>query len=137
MTVLSVIGTIAGALAALAFAVLVAVIAVPLVRLGRLFDETSAVVRRVGEGTGPLLDEATGTVSSVNQQLGKVDEITTHASETTANVSALSGIVAATIGAPLIRVASFSYGVRTALRQSLRRTGAPARGRARKDPGTR
>lgn len=129
MTALSIVGTIAGTLAAVAFAVLVAVIAVPLVRLGRVFDETAAVLRQVNDGTGPFLDEVTGTVSSVNQQLGKVDDITTHASETTANISALSGIVAATIGSPLIKVASFSYGVRKAFRERV--------GRTRKDASTR
>ena len=34
----------------------------------------------------------------------------------TTNASALTSLIAATIGTPLIKVAAFSYGVRTAVR---------------------
>jgi outer membrane murein-binding lipoprotein Lpp len=60
------------------------------------------------------MDEVTATVSTTNQQLKKVDGISTNVSDASANISALSSLVAATVGSPLIKVAAFSYGVRSA-----------------------
>lgn len=113
-------GEIAGLIAAAAFVLLVGVIAIPLIKLGRTLDETSRLVRGVTEGTVPLLSEVTTTVSSANAQLVRVDAITSNAQTVTTNAAALSGLVAATVGGPLVRVAAFTYGVRKAL--SARRT---------------
>jgi hypothetical protein len=44
-----------------------------------------------------------------------VDGIASNVSDASANISALSSLVAATVGSPLIKVAAFSYGVRSAL----------------------
>ena len=81
------VGSIAGLIAAGVFAVLVALLALPIVKLGRVFDELRVTVRQLNEG-----------------------------SDASANVSALSSLVASTVGQPLIKVASFSYGVRKAFR---------------------
>lgn len=110
------VGSIAGLIAAGVFAVLVGFLALPLVKLGRLFDELRLTVRQLNEGTGPLIDEVTRTVATTNTQLEKVDGITDNVSDASANVSALSSLVASTVGQPLIKVASFSYGVRRAFR---------------------
>ena len=53
---------------------------------------------------------------TTNEQLEKVDDITSNVSDASANVSALSSLVTSTVGQPLIKVASFSYGVRQAFR---------------------
>ena len=108
-------GEIAGLIAAVAFVLLVGFLAVPLVKLGRTLDETSRLVRGVADGTTPLLGEVTTTVTSANAQLARVDSITAGAQQVTTNVAALSGIFAATLGGPIVRVAAFSYGVRKAL----------------------
>jgi len=108
-------GEIAGLIAAVAFVLLVGVIAVPLVKLGKTLDETSRLVRGVADGTVPLLGEVTTTVTSANAQLVRVDAITSNAQTISSNAAALSGLVAATVGGPLVRVAAFSYGVRKAL----------------------
>ena len=110
------VGSIAGLIAAGVFAVLVALLALPIVKLGRVFDELRVTVRQLNEGTGPLIDEVTRTVATTNTQLEKVDGITDNVSDASANVSALSSLVASTVGQPLIKVASFSYGVRKAFR---------------------
>ena len=60
------------------------------------------------------MDEVTATVTTTNEQLKKVDGITTNVSDASANISALSSLMAATVGSPLIKVAAFSYGVRSA-----------------------
>ena len=63
----------------------------------------------------PTLKGLTDTVSLTNDQLTRVDTITSSVSTMTTNASALTSVAAATIGSPLIKVAAFSYGVRTAV----------------------
>ncbi len=107
-------GDIAGLIAAGVFAVLVLLLAVPILKLGGVFDEVRATIRSIGDGATPLMDEVTATVSTTNEQLKKVDGIANNVSDASANISALSSLVAATVGSPLIKVAAFSYGVRSA-----------------------
>ncbi|WP_129658729.1 DUF948 domain-containing protein [Rothia uropygialis] len=109
-------GAIAGLIAAAVFAILVALLAMPIIKLGKVFDEVRETVRQINAGTGPLIEEVTRTVTTTNSQLSKVDGITDNVSDASANVSALSSLVASTVGQPLIKMASFSYGVRKAFR---------------------
>jgi hypothetical protein len=53
----------------------------------------------------------------VNAELERVDAITANVQSISTNVSALTGVFAATLGSPLIKVAAFSYGVRRALNE--------------------
>ena len=108
------VGDIAGLIAAVALVFLVGFTAVPLLKLGRLLDETRLSVHDVSSGTMPLLAEVTTTVAQTNQQLGKVDTITTNVAEVSTNVAALTSLFAATVGSPLVKIAAFSYGVRQA-----------------------
>lgn len=108
-------GDIAGLIAAGVFAVLVGLLAVPILKLGRVFDETSDTIRSVKENVTPLLEEATTTITEVNTQLARVDAISSSVEEATANVSSLVALFAATVGGPLIKVAGFSAGVRAAI----------------------
>ena len=100
-------GDIAGLIAAGVFAILVALLALPIIRV---------TIRSLNQSTSPLIDEVTKTVVTTNEQLEKVDGITSNVSDASANVSALSSLVTSTVGQPLIKVASFSYGVRQAFR---------------------
>ena len=117
-------GDIAGLIAAGVFAVLVGLLAVPLVKLGRVFDETSAAIRDLKDNVTPLLEEATVTVSETNRQIARVDAITSSVEEATSNVSSLVALFAATVGGPLIKIAGFSAGVRAAV-LGLRRSEKP------------
>ena len=108
-------GDIAGLVAAGIFAVLVGLLAVPLIKLGRVFDETSAAIRELSDNVTPLLEEATTTVSETNKQLARVDAITSSVEEATSNVSSLVALFSATVGGPLIKIAGFSAGVRAAI----------------------
>ena len=114
------LGDVAGLIAAIAFVLLVGFLAVPLWKLGKLLDEARTSVRDVTEHSVPILDEAASTVASANTQLVKVDTITTSAASVSENVSALTGLYAATLGRPLVRVAAFSYGVRQAFARASR-----------------
>lgn len=117
------VADVAGLIAAIALVLLVGALAVPLIKLGSLFDETRITVRRLSDTTTPLISEVTTTVTSTNAQLGKVDVITSNVASTTSNVSALTTLFAATLGSPIIRVAAFTYGVRQALTGRRRRGG--------------
>ena len=108
-------GDIAGLIAAGVFAILVGLLAIPLLKLGKVFDETSSAIRGVSENITPLLEEATTTISETNKQLARVDSITTSVEEATGNVSALVALFAATVGGPLIKIAGFSAGVRAGI----------------------
>ena len=108
------VGDVAGLIAAIVFAILVGLLALPIIKLGKVFDETSQSIKDVTEHTVPILDEAVGTMASANTQLERVDTITAAAAQTAENISALTGLYAATLGRPLIKVAAFSYATRQA-----------------------
>ena len=116
------VGDVAGLIAAIAFVLLVGVLAVPLVKLGRVLDEARVSIKEVTDHSVPILDEAATT----NSQLVKVDTITTSAAQVSENVSALTGLYAATFGAPLVKVAAFTYGVRQAFARASGRSGPRA-----------
>jgi uncharacterized protein YoxC len=122
-------GDIAGLIAAGAFLMLVIVLAVPLLKLGRTVDAATRAINEVTDQTGPLLGNVNETVENVNAALGqvqvsldgvnlqlaKVDTITEHAAHVSANVANLSTVVAAAAANPLVKVASFGYGLRKAV----------------------
>jgi hypothetical protein len=85
---------------------------VPLLKLGRVLDETRESVKELTEHTVPVLDETASLVASSSTQLDRVDTVTTAAAQVSENVAALTSLFAATVGGPLVKVAAFSYGVR-------------------------
>jgi uncharacterized protein YoxC len=121
-------GEIAGLIAAGAFLMLVLVLAVPILKLGRTVDAATQAITDLNDRTGPLLGSVQETVENVNTavgqmqisldgvnvQLAKVDTMTTHAQNVTASVANLATIVSAAAANPLIKVASFGYGLRKA-----------------------
>jgi uncharacterized protein YoxC len=109
------VGDVAGLIAAIAFVLLVGALAIPLIKLGGVFDETRHAIKGVSDETVPLLSEVTTTVVTTNAQLTRVDAITSNVQSATGNVSALTALLAATLGGPVVKVAAFSYGVRSAL----------------------
>ena len=109
------VGQIAGLIAAVVFAVLVGLCAIPLVKLGRTFDSATRALDEMTDHTLPVIDEAAKAVASGTTQLEKIDTITTAAADVSQNVSALTALFAATVGGPLIKVAAFSHGVRRAM----------------------
>jgi uncharacterized protein YoxC len=123
------VGEAAGLIAALAFVLLVGAMTYPLIKLGKVLDETRLTVRGLSEGTLPLLSEVTTTVATTNEQLERVDTITTNVAQVSTNVSALTSLFAATLGSPVVKVAAFSYGVRQAI--GGRRASASGAGRGR------
>jgi hypothetical protein len=121
-------GEIAALIAAGAFAMLVLVLAVPILKLRHTVDAATVTLRQVSQRTGPILDNVNLTVDHVNTALGqtqvtldgvnvqlaKVDVMTQHLAHTTANVANLVSMVSATAASPLVKAAAFTYGVRRA-----------------------
>ncbi len=121
-------GEIAALVAAGAFLMLVLVLAVPILRLRRTVDAATRAINDMNERTGPLLSDVTATVGNVNialqqvhtsldgvnLQLAKIDTMTGHAQNVTANVANLATVVSAAAANPLVKVASFGYGIRRA-----------------------
>ncbi|MDY2941532.1 MAG: DUF948 domain-containing protein [Varibaculum sp.] len=104
---------IAQLIAAIAFALLVLGLIYPLIKLGRVFGELQVSVKEVTVNANETVKEATKVVRDANVQVTRVDAVTTSAAQVAQDVSALSTLVTATFGAPLIKVAAFSAAVRT------------------------
>ncbi|MCW2679015.1 MAG: hypothetical protein JWM62_416 [Frankiales bacterium] len=107
------IGQLAALIAAIGFALLMLALCYVVLKLARTVDETSKLVAGISDKTMPLLGEVTTSVTHVNQELVRVDAITANVQSMTGNVSALTSLFAATLGSPIIKVAAFSYGVRS------------------------
>ncbi|HET9517921.1 MAG TPA: DUF948 domain-containing protein [Actinoplanes sp.] len=121
-------GQIAALVAAGAFLMLVIVLAVPILRLRHTVDAATRAINDLTDRTGPLLGNVTETVDNVNTALGqvqvsldgvnlqlaKIDTMTGHAQNVTANIANLATVVSAAAANPLIKVASFGYGLRKA-----------------------
>ncbi len=108
------IGQLAALIAAIGFALLMLALCYVVLKLARTVDETSKLVAGISDKTMPLLGEVTQSVTHVNQELVRVDAITANVQSMSGNVSALTSLFAATLGSPIIKVAAFSYGVRSA-----------------------
>jgi uncharacterized protein YoxC len=121
-------GEIAGLIAAGAFLMLVLVLAVPILKLRHTVDAATRAINDLTDRTGPLLGNVNETVQNVNTALGqvqvsldgvnvqlaKVDTITGHAQNVSANIANLIAVVSAAAANPLVKVASFGYGLRKA-----------------------
>ncbi|MGQ0842656.1 MAG: DUF948 domain-containing protein [Sporichthyaceae bacterium] len=100
---------------AFGWVLLVLFLGLALVRLAQVLKELTRVVGEVGDATLPVLNEVTTSVATTNLALDKVEDITGNVSTITRNFSVLSQIAAVSLGGPMVKVASFSYGVRRAM----------------------
>jgi uncharacterized protein YoxC len=122
------VGQIAALIAALAFLLLVGAIAVPVLRLRHTIDAATQTINDINDRTGPILGNVNETIEhvnialgqthttldGVNLQLARIDTITSHAAQVTANVSNLVTVVTSAAASPLAKVAAFGFGVRRA-----------------------
>lgn len=121
-------GEIAALIAAGAFAMLVLVLAVPLLRLRHTVDAATRAIRDLNDRTAPILGKADLTMGNVNTALGqvqttldgvnlqlqRVDTITGHAEHVSSSVANLTTVVTSVAANPLVKVAAAGYGVRRA-----------------------
>src|SRR3954453_10893500 len=99
-------GEIAGLVAAFAFVLLVGLLAVPILKLGRLLDETRGTVRGLTDETVPLVREVKTTVTTTNASLVHVDAITGSVEQVTTDVSALTALAVSILGRPMLKISS-------------------------------
>lgn len=118
-------GQVAALIAAIAFVVLVLLLAIPLIKLGRTLDEATVAIRKAHERTDPVLTGANTTITHVNTQLERLDGVTANAKAVTGNVSALTSLFTATLGGPLVRAAALSYGISKAVRKRRKAAAEP------------
>lgn len=109
------IGEIAGFIAAVAFAILVLILALPLWKLGRVFSQLEQSIKNVADETVVAVKQGQTSLDQVNNQLERVDSMTSAANRSVEDLSALTTLFTATLGRPLIKVAAFSYAVRKAM----------------------
>lgn len=121
-------GDIAALIAALAFLLLVGAVAVPVLRLRHTIDAATQTINDLNDRTGPILGNVNETVEhvnialgqshttldGVNLQLARIDTITSHAAQVTANVSNLVTVVTSAASSPLAKAAAFGFGMRRA-----------------------
>jgi uncharacterized protein YoxC len=121
---------IAGLIAAGAFLILVLALAVPVIKLGRVMDESAKVIKDVGEKTLPLIGEVTTTVTMTNAQLERVDAITRNVQDVSESVSSLTHLVSNTVGTPIVKIASLAYGLKRSAKKHSKKgsTSNPSRG---------
>lgn len=103
-------GEIAALIAAGALALFVLFLAVPLLKLGRLLDETTETVREINSQLPPLLSGLNTTVEETNKQLVKIDAITENVADVSANLQSLVAVFSASVGSPLLKLAGYLKG---------------------------
>jgi uncharacterized protein YoxC len=108
-------GQLAGLIVAVFWAVLVAFLALTLLKLARVLNEAGKVLSEIGDQALPLMEDMARTVRRANEQLGRTDVITKQVAGVTQNVSAVTTVMTSVVGGPLVKAAAFSYGVRKAL----------------------
>ena len=106
-------GQVAALIAAVFFALLMLALCFLVLKLAKTVEETQRLVAGITDKTIPLLGEVTTSVTHVNEELVRVDAITANVQSISGNVSALTSLFAATLGSPIIKVAAFTYGVRS------------------------
>jgi uncharacterized protein YoxC len=104
-------GEIAGLVLAASAVLLVLFLGVPLVKLGKLIDETSNTVKTFNNEFEPILAEAKVTLAEANKQLKRLDQITSDVEQVTENFNSLVAVFTATVGAPLTKMAGVLQGV--------------------------
>lgn len=104
-------GEIASIIAASALALFVIFLAVPLLKLGKLLDQTSETVQEINESLPSLLTGLTTTVEETNKQLAKIDKITDNVEDISSNIQSLVAVFSASLGSPLMKIAGYLKGL--------------------------
>lgn len=99
-------GEIAGLIFASGFALLVLFTGYPLIKLGKVLDESARAVEAMNEELAPLVAEARVTLVEANKQLKRIDHITQDVEQITANANSLFAIFTTSVGGPIGKLAA-------------------------------
>jgi hypothetical protein len=108
-------GDIALIVLAAAFAILAVFGVLTLLKVGKTLDVARKAIESAQQDSRPVLRKADATLGLVNTNLTNISGVTGAARSVASNASGLLSLAAATLGGPVIRAASFTYGVRKAL----------------------
>ncbi|MEO3809152.1 DUF948 domain-containing protein [Sphaerisporangium sp. B11E5] len=122
-------GEVAGLIVALFWAILVCFLAMVLVKLARLIDQTAKSVADLNERVVPLLEDVSLTVAETNRQLVAVEAIAGNMREASGNVARVTGVASTLFATPLIKASALIHGVRGALAGRRRPSALPRAGR--------
>ncbi len=87
-----------------ALLLLVLLLGLPLLKLGRLIDETTRSVQIFNNELEPMLAEAKVTLTETNKQLKRIDNITSDVEQVTENINSLVAVFTSSVGAPLSKL---------------------------------
>jgi uncharacterized protein YoxC len=99
---------IASLLAAGGFVVLVLLLAIPILKLGKLIDKSSESVVQITEELAPLVAEMTITLEETNRQLKKIDGITSDVAQVTTNLASLVAVFTSSVGSQVAKLAGLA-----------------------------
>ena len=111
-------GEIAALIAAGAFLLFVLILAIPIVKTGRVIDESRFLIRDISTEVKPLIREANETLTIVNADLAKFDSTATNLAHLADNLTGAAARFTGAMGGPLGKfaglVAAFTGGRRKA-----------------------
>lgn len=87
-----------------AILLLVLLLGLPLIKLGRLIEESTRSVQIFNNELEPMLSEAKVTLTEANKQLKRIDQITSDVEQVTENINSLVAVFTASLGAPLSKL---------------------------------
>lgn len=116
------VGELAAMVAAIALCVLVALVAVPMVKLRKSLDEATAAMQRISDATVPAMQELERAAANANANLDKISVVTddagkvaSHAADVSEDAAQFSNLVGSVFQKPLIKTAAFTYAARKAI----------------------
>lgn len=110
------IGQIAALIVAAVAVVLTLFLIAFLVKLMRTLDTTTRTIQTLNGRAEPLLTELERTLANANVQLHKIDVLIDQVSSLTKGVSTATSLIAGSVTNPLVKAASFAYGLRKIVR---------------------
>lgn len=109
------VGEIALLVSAAVFLILSIFAIIALIKLGKTLDQARAAIESAHKDSRPVLRRADTALGLVNTNLSNAAGVTNAVKAVSTNVAGLVGVVVATLGGPVVRGATFTYGVRKAL----------------------
>jgi uncharacterized protein YoxC len=94
-----------------AILLLVLLLGLPLIKLGRLIEESTRSVQIFNNELEPMLSEAKVTLTEANKQLRRIDHITSDVEQVTENINSLVAVFTASVGGPLSKLMGVVHSV--------------------------
>jgi len=94
-----------------------------LVQLFRVLGGINRFLDEARREIVPALNKLQTTIQEINTELARVDDIVESVQEVTDKISSTTRIAQEAISSPLIKIASYSFGARKALKSFLKKKG--------------